>query len=225
MWPILCKQESQKVALAESTGLDQKQINNWFINQRKRHWKPSEDMQFVVMDAAHPHYYMDHNVLGNPFQMDISPSFLWRWYSLYVYIYLKGSLSLYNCLIYLSFGMDLICAYVLGCSIYNIIHWAMNCFKWYWFSMKFGKYFKIWFFKLSSWKFFSRYIHLAVLTFKMSFSLCSFKEWKFWMCCNWVGYVYVTLEHSFIYMRWSEIMWCHVPIEYLTYLKYVLDIF
>ncbi|RWW02790.1 hypothetical protein BHE74_00017081, partial [Ensete ventricosum] len=32
-----------------------KQINNWFINQRKRHWKPSEDMQFVVMDGFDPH--------------------------------------------------------------------------------------------------------------------------------------------------------------------------
>ncbi|XP_075489177.1 homeobox protein knotted-1-like LET6 isoform X2 [Primulina tabacum] len=72
-WPY--PSESQKLALAESTGLDQKQINNWFINQRKRHWKPSEDMQFVVMEAAHPHYYMD-NILGNPFPMDISPSFL-----------------------------------------------------------------------------------------------------------------------------------------------------
>ncbi|XP_050215343.1 homeobox protein SBH1 [Mercurialis annua] len=68
-WPY--PSESQKLALAESTGLDQKQINNWFINQRKRHWKPSEDMQFVVMDAAHPHYYMD-NVLAHPFPMDIS---------------------------------------------------------------------------------------------------------------------------------------------------------
>ncbi|KAL8172079.1 hypothetical protein V2J09_023883 [Rumex salicifolius] len=46
--------EAQKVALAEATGLDQKQINNWFINQRKRHWKPSEDMQFMVMDGLHP---------------------------------------------------------------------------------------------------------------------------------------------------------------------------
>ncbi|KAG5132463.1 hypothetical protein AAZX31_09G007300 [Glycine max] len=68
-WPY--PSESQKLALAESTGLDQKQINNWFINQRKRHWKPSEDMQFVVMDPSHPHYYMD-NVLGNPFPMDLS---------------------------------------------------------------------------------------------------------------------------------------------------------
>ncbi|XP_039060011.1 homeobox protein SBH1-like [Hibiscus syriacus] len=68
-WPY--PSESQKLALAESTGLDQKQINNWFINQRKRHWKPSEDMQFVVMDATHPHYYMD-NVLANPFSMDLS---------------------------------------------------------------------------------------------------------------------------------------------------------
>lgn len=72
-WPY--PSESQKLALAESTGLDQKQINNWFINQRKRHWKPSEDMQLVVMDATHPHYYMD-NVLGNPFPMDISPALL-----------------------------------------------------------------------------------------------------------------------------------------------------
>ncbi|KAJ0017577.1 hypothetical protein Pint_09793 [Pistacia integerrima] len=67
--------ESQKLALAESTGLDQKQINNWFINQRKRHWKPSEDMQFVVMDAPHSHYYME-NVMGNQFPMDLSPALL-----------------------------------------------------------------------------------------------------------------------------------------------------
>nr|AKC35109.1 shoot-meristemless-like 1 protein [Primula vulgaris] len=79
-WPY--PSESQKMALAESTGLDSKQINNWFINQRKRHWKPSEDMQFVVMDSnSHPHnsaaahYYMDH-VLANPFPMDTSPSFI-----------------------------------------------------------------------------------------------------------------------------------------------------
>ncbi|KGN49079.1 homeobox protein knotted-1-like LET6 [Cucumis sativus] len=72
-WPY--PSESQKLALAQSTGLDQKQINNWFINQRKRHWKPSEDMQFVVMDAAHPQYYMD-TVLGNPFPLDISPALL-----------------------------------------------------------------------------------------------------------------------------------------------------
>ncbi|XP_010555877.1 PREDICTED: homeobox protein SHOOT MERISTEMLESS-like, partial [Tarenaya hassleriana] len=73
-WPY--PSEQQKLALAESTGLDQKQINNWFINQRKRHWKPSEDMQFVVMDASHSHHYYMDNVLGNPFPMDIPPSML-----------------------------------------------------------------------------------------------------------------------------------------------------
>ncbi|XP_076886755.1 homeobox protein knotted-1-like 2 [Bidens hawaiensis] len=70
-WPY--PSESEKVALAESTGLDQKQINNWFINQRKRHWKPSEDMQFMVMDGLHPQnvatataLYMDgHNYIGD----------------------------------------------------------------------------------------------------------------------------------------------------------------
>lgn len=61
-------QETEKVALAESTGLDQKQINNWFINQRKRHWKPSEDMQFMVMDGLHPQgaaLYMDGHYIGD----------------------------------------------------------------------------------------------------------------------------------------------------------------
>ncbi|EXB37813.1 Homeobox protein [Morus notabilis] len=73
-WPY--PSEAQKLALAESTGLDLKQINNWFINQRKRHWKPSEDMQFVVMDTAHPgHYYMD-NIMYNPFPMDCSSTLL-----------------------------------------------------------------------------------------------------------------------------------------------------
>lgn len=33
------------------TGLDQKQINNWFINQRKRHWRPSEDMRYTLMEG------------------------------------------------------------------------------------------------------------------------------------------------------------------------------
>jgi hypothetical protein len=46
-------QETEKMALAETTGLDPKQINNWFINQRKRHWKPaSEDMPFAVMEGG-----------------------------------------------------------------------------------------------------------------------------------------------------------------------------
>ncbi|XP_019709942.1 homeotic protein knotted-1 isoform X2 [Elaeis guineensis] len=66
-WPY--PSETEKVALAESTGLDQKQINNWFINQRKRHWKPSEDnMQFVMVDGYHPQnaaaLYMDGHFMG-----------------------------------------------------------------------------------------------------------------------------------------------------------------
>ncbi|XP_043814788.1 homeobox protein knotted-1-like 1 isoform X2 [Manihot esculenta] len=49
-WPY--PTEEEKVKLSEITGLDQKQINNWFINQRKRHWKPSEDMRFALMDGV-----------------------------------------------------------------------------------------------------------------------------------------------------------------------------
>ncbi|XP_066310516.1 homeobox protein knotted-1-like 12 [Miscanthus floridulus] len=50
-WPY--PSETEKMALAEMTGLDQKQINNWFINQRKRHWKPaSEDMPFAMMEGG-----------------------------------------------------------------------------------------------------------------------------------------------------------------------------
>ncbi|KAE9614934.1 hypothetical protein Lal_00035969 [Lupinus albus] len=70
-WPY--PSESQKQALAESTSLDLKQINNWFINRRKRHWKPSEDMQYAVMDATN--YYME-NVMCKPFPMDAMPMLL-----------------------------------------------------------------------------------------------------------------------------------------------------
>lgn len=56
-WPY--PTEGDKIALAESTGLDQKQINNWFINQRKRHWKPSENMQFAVMDNLSAPFFID----------------------------------------------------------------------------------------------------------------------------------------------------------------------
>ncbi|KAK8580488.1 hypothetical protein V6N13_143573 [Hibiscus sabdariffa] len=62
-WPY--PSESEKVALAESTGLDQKQINNWFINQRKRQWKPSEDMQFMVMDPQNAALFMDGYFMGD----------------------------------------------------------------------------------------------------------------------------------------------------------------
>ena len=43
-------QELEKAALAESTGLDAKQINNWFINQRKRHWKPAPPAMVLATD-------------------------------------------------------------------------------------------------------------------------------------------------------------------------------
>ncbi|KDP31074.1 hypothetical protein JCGZ_11450 [Jatropha curcas] len=56
-WPY--PTEGDKIALAEATGLDQKQINNWFINQRKRHWKPSENMQFSVVDSIYGSYFMN----------------------------------------------------------------------------------------------------------------------------------------------------------------------
>ncbi|KAK1415741.1 hypothetical protein QVD17_31526 [Tagetes erecta] len=48
-WPY--PTEGDKIWLAETSGLDPKQINNWFINQRKRHWKPSESMQLAFMGS------------------------------------------------------------------------------------------------------------------------------------------------------------------------------
>ncbi|KAE9597011.1 hypothetical protein Lal_00007942 [Lupinus albus] len=48
-WPY--PTEADKIELGKTTGLDPKQINNWFINQRKRHWKPSENMQFSMMET------------------------------------------------------------------------------------------------------------------------------------------------------------------------------
>ncbi|RZB99261.1 Homeobox protein knotted-1-like 6 isoform B [Glycine soja] len=56
-WPY--PTEGDKIALAKSTGLDQKQINNWFINQRKRHWKPSENMPFSMVDGLTGRFLTD----------------------------------------------------------------------------------------------------------------------------------------------------------------------
>ncbi|XP_076945602.1 homeobox protein knotted-1-like 6 [Bidens hawaiensis] len=49
-WPY--PTEGDKISLVETTGLDPKQINNWFINQRKRHWNPPESMQLAIMGAV-----------------------------------------------------------------------------------------------------------------------------------------------------------------------------
>ncbi|KAL7091726.1 hypothetical protein ACP275_12G122000 [Erythranthe tilingii] len=61
-WNLHCKwpypTECDKIALAESTGLDQKQINNWFINQRKRHWKSPENMQLAIFDNLSPPFFL-----------------------------------------------------------------------------------------------------------------------------------------------------------------------
>lgn len=70
-WPY--PNEAQKLELAESTGLDQKQINNWFINQRKRHWNPPEEPYFAAMDGAQAHYYLN-GMLTNPYPMVCNPS-------------------------------------------------------------------------------------------------------------------------------------------------------
>ncbi|XP_050381557.1 homeobox protein SBH1-like [Argentina anserina] len=68
-WPY--PSEPQKLGLAASTGLTVKQVNNWFINQRKRHWKPSsESMQLAMMDHSQFYYnYMDYPTC-NPLPMD-----------------------------------------------------------------------------------------------------------------------------------------------------------
>ncbi|GAA0168808.1 homeodomain transcription factor [Lithospermum erythrorhizon] len=55
-WPY--PTEADKISLAELTGLDQKQINNWFINQRKRHWKKSsENVQLAIMNGYSAQFF------------------------------------------------------------------------------------------------------------------------------------------------------------------------
>ncbi|KAF7047214.1 hypothetical protein CFC21_056162 [Triticum aestivum] len=54
-WPY--PSELEKAALAQSTGLDAKQINNWFINQRKRHWKPTPPAMEYMPQHHHHHPY------------------------------------------------------------------------------------------------------------------------------------------------------------------------
>ncbi|MCD7456678.1 hypothetical protein HAX54_032734 [Datura stramonium] len=62
-WPY--PTEADKIPLAESTGLDPKQINNWFINQRKRHWKPSESSQLAVMIILDENFDISQGLKGN----------------------------------------------------------------------------------------------------------------------------------------------------------------
>ncbi|XP_020083146.1 homeotic protein knotted-1-like [Ananas comosus] len=73
-WPY--PSEMEKAALAQSTGLDQKQINNWFINQRKRHWKPLEEMQFIAWDGNNYHlqaeFYMHGHFMSNAQAIDVT---------------------------------------------------------------------------------------------------------------------------------------------------------
>ncbi|KAF8392649.1 hypothetical protein HHK36_022998 [Tetracentron sinense] len=57
-WPY--PTEEEKVKLSEDTALDQKQVSNWFINQRKRHWKASEGMRFALSGSGvGPPMYVD----------------------------------------------------------------------------------------------------------------------------------------------------------------------
>ncbi|CAI5963854.1 unnamed protein product [Closterium sp. NIES-65] len=42
-WPYPTEQE--KLQLMGQTGLDSRQVNNWFINQRKRHWNQHSKRQ------------------------------------------------------------------------------------------------------------------------------------------------------------------------------------
>ncbi|KAL5219285.1 hypothetical protein ABZP36_019969 [Zizania latifolia] len=75
-WPY--PSEPEKMVLAESTGLDQKQINNWFINQRKRHWKPASEgaAAFATMEPAGGGFHVAPGgaalpmYMGRPFVVD-----------------------------------------------------------------------------------------------------------------------------------------------------------
>ncbi|KAK9707378.1 hypothetical protein RND81_07G193700 [Saponaria officinalis] len=57
MWPY--PTEDDKTRLAEMTGLTQNQINNWFINQRKRHWRPMKNMTFDLMETISDLYFTE----------------------------------------------------------------------------------------------------------------------------------------------------------------------
>ncbi|XP_011092151.1 homeobox protein knotted-1-like 1 isoform X1 [Sesamum indicum] len=60
-WPYPTEEEKNR--LSDVTGLEQKQINNWFVNQRKRYWRPIDDSSFSVMDGINGHL----NIAGSTY--------------------------------------------------------------------------------------------------------------------------------------------------------------
>ncbi|GAB4854630.1 hypothetical protein Ancab_023212 [Ancistrocladus abbreviatus] len=49
-------QEEDKARLVRETGLQLKQINNWFINQRKRNWQSNPTSSSVLKSSKRKRY-------------------------------------------------------------------------------------------------------------------------------------------------------------------------
>lgn len=54
---VVIFQEEDKARLVQETGLELKQINNWFINQRKRNWH-SNPSTSNVLKSKRKRYYL-----------------------------------------------------------------------------------------------------------------------------------------------------------------------
>ena len=56
-------QEEDKARLVQETGLQLKQINNWFINQRKRNWHSNPSTSNALKSKRKRYFYIKKIVL------------------------------------------------------------------------------------------------------------------------------------------------------------------
>jgi hypothetical protein len=56
-WTSMTFQEEDKARLVQETGLQLKQINNWFINQRKRNWHSNPSTSTVLKSKRKRYFY------------------------------------------------------------------------------------------------------------------------------------------------------------------------
>ena len=59
--------EQEKAQIMADTGIELKQLTNWFVNNRKRYWKPRVEAKLQQHHPRSPSFAVPHASLNEPF--------------------------------------------------------------------------------------------------------------------------------------------------------------